>query len=92
MLLDWDTVATAPPERDLWMLVDDTTDAAAVYADATGRRVDDDALSYFRLTWDLKDLAERLNVLRSPHGRNDDTAWTYAWMENLATICAPWVS
>jgi len=92
LLLDWDTVAAGPPERDLWMLVDESPDAAAVYADATGRRVDDDALRYFRLTWDLKDLAERLNVLRSPHGRNDDTAWTYAWMENMAFINGPWAS
>ena len=92
LLLDWDTVATAPPERDLWMLVDDAPDAAAVYADATGRRVDEDAVSYFRLTWDLKDLAERLNVLRSPHGRNDDTAWTFEWMSRLASMRDQWES
>ncbi len=90
LLLDWDTVAVAPPERDLWMLVDDAPDATAVYVDATGRRVDEDAVSYFRLTWDLKDLAERLNVLRSPHGRNDDTAWAYEWIANSTSIRDQW--
>ncbi len=60
MLVDWDTVALAPPERDLWMVVESAEDAA-IYADATGRQVDDEALQFFRLTWDLKDLAEYLS-------------------------------
>ena len=92
LLLDWDTVAAAPPERDLWILVDDAPEAAAVYAGATGRRVDEDAVSYFRLIWDLKDLAERLNLLRSPHGRNDDTAWAFEWVSNCASIRAQWAA
>jgi spectinomycin phosphotransferase len=92
LLLDWDTVAVAPPERDLWMLVDETPDGATVYAGMTGHRVDADAVSYFRLMWDLKDLAERLNVLRSPHGRNDDTAWAYEWIANSASIRDQWAA
>ena len=92
LLLDWDTVSVAPPERDLWMLVDEAAGAAAVYADATGRRVDEDAVSYFRLTWDLKDLAERLNVLRSPHSRTDDTVWSYEWVANCASMRDQWAS
>ena len=77
VLVDWDTVALAPPERDLWMVMGDTADEAAIYADATGRRVDDVAVNFFRLTWDLKDIAECLNALRSPHGETEDTAKTY---------------
>lgn len=84
-LVDWDTVALAPPERDLWMLVDTIDDGPAnAYASATGRRLDHDALQFFRLTWDLKDLAEHLNVLRAPHRETEDTTRAY---EGLVSIC-----
>jgi spectinomycin phosphotransferase len=81
-LVDWDTVALAPPERDLWMVVGDTADEATIYADATGREVDEIAVSFFRLTWDLKDLAEWLNMLRSPHRETEDTSRTYERLAN----------
>ena len=72
VLVDWDTAAIAPRERDLWMLADEPDDLAA-YGELTGEEVDRDALDFFRLTWDLKDLAEYLNVLRSPHDENEYT-------------------
>jgi spectinomycin phosphotransferase len=83
LLVDWDTVALAPPERDLWMVVGDTGDEAAIYADATGRQVDEVAVEFFRLTWDLKDLAEWLNLLRSPHRETEDTVKTYEGLTML---------
>ena len=92
VLVDWDTVALAPPERDLWMLVDDSGDDVAAYEDATGHRVDGEAVDFFRLTWDLKDIAERLNVLRSPHRRTDDTAWAYEGLVSLVAIRDQWAS
>jgi aminoglycoside phosphotransferase (APT) family kinase protein len=67
VLVDWDTVALAPPERDLWMLADD----------AAGHELDDVAVNFFRLTWDLADIAAFTNVLRSPHRHNKDTAKAY---------------
>jgi spectinomycin phosphotransferase len=78
VLLDWDTVALAPPERDLWMLVDDDQRDAA--------------LDFFRLTWDLKDLAEYLNVLRSRHGENEDTVRQHGALTNCAAIRDAWSS
>jgi spectinomycin phosphotransferase len=85
-LIDWDTVALAPPERDLWMLDDEDDDgaSAAVYVDATGHQPDRSALAFFRLTWDLKDLASFIQVLRSPHGHDEDTEKAYEGV----TICA----
>lgn len=77
LLVDWDTVAVAPPERDLWMLVDDDADQATAYADATGHQPDPVALSYFRLRWDLADIAAFTNVLRSPHREDKDSVWAY---------------
>lgn len=82
-LVDWDTVALAPPERDLWMLIADAPDLADVYRDATGTELDPSALEYFRISWDLRDAAEHIDVLRSPHEENDDTTRAY---EALALI------
>jgi spectinomycin phosphotransferase len=90
LLVDWDTVALAPPERDLWMLVVGGTDAADLYDRATGTRPDDAALDFFRLTWDLKDLAEYLNVLRSPHQENDDTVRWYRALTDCAAVRESW--
>ena len=92
LLVDWDTVALAPPERDLWMLVVGGTDAADLYERATGTRLDDAALDFFRLTWDLKDLAEYLNVLRSPHRENDDTVRQFQALTRSAAIRESWTA
>lgn len=77
LLVDWDTVAVAPRERDLWMLVGDTADELTSYTKATGHQIDQGAVDFFRLAWDLNDLAEYLNVLRSPHRENEDTIAAY---------------
>jgi spectinomycin phosphotransferase len=77
LLVDWDTVGLAPRERDLWMLVGDTADELTGYTKATGHQIDQRAVDFFRLTWDLKDLAEYLNVLRSPHRESEDTIAAY---------------
>jgi spectinomycin phosphotransferase len=82
MLVDWDTVALAHPERDLWMLMTDSSDEATIYADATGHHVDEAAVTFFRLTWDLKDIVEYLKVLRAPHEDTEDTMWTYEGLAN----------
>ena len=52
VLVDWDTVALAPPERDLWMVVGDTADEATIYANATGHHLDQVAANFFRLARD----------------------------------------
>ena len=72
VLVDWDTVALAPRERDLWWLSDEA-DGLAAYASAAGHEIDPEAVDYFRLTWDLDDVAVNLDVLRSPHVENEDT-------------------
>lgn len=84
LLVDWDTVALAPPERDLWWLADETDDIAA-YAELTGHGVDGEAVDFFRLAWDLNDVAEYLSVLRSPHVENEDTLDAYEGV----TRCMP---
>lgn len=83
LLVDWDTVALAPPERDLWMPVDDDPEAASRYTQETGRQLDLAALEFFRLRWDLADLASFTAKLRAPHTDNADTRKAY---EGLAII------
>jgi spectinomycin phosphotransferase len=79
LLIDWDTVALAPPERDLWLLATDSGEAAALYRDATGHEVNSGAVSLYRQAWDLADIAVYLDQFRSPHLQTADTeeAWTY---------------
>jgi spectinomycin phosphotransferase len=76
-LIDWDTVGVAPPERDLWMLDDGSPDGLTPYTDATGLEIDGAALSLYRLTWTLSDVADFIGLLRSDHEEHADTikAW-----------------
>jgi len=90
LLVDWDTVALAPPERDLWLVLGDDHDEATIYADATGHEVDKAALDFFRLTWDLKDLATYLDVLRAPHRDNEDTARALQGVKNCVASRDRW--
>jgi spectinomycin phosphotransferase len=92
MLIDWDTVAMAPPERDLWMLVGDSASDASSYVDATGHQPDKVALDFFRLTWDLGDLAAYVDVLRSPHRENDDTQKALIGLLKCVAIRDQWAA
>lgn len=76
-LVDWDTVALAPPERDLWMLDNGAPATLAAYSHATGRAVDPDAVLLYRLAWVLADVASFVGTLRSEHRADEDTekAW-----------------
>lgn len=92
LLVDWDTVGLAPRERDLWMLVAGTATAhdTTPYTEATGHELDQDAVDFFRLTWDLKDLAEYLNVLRSHHVADADSAQALEGLENCVSSRDRW--
>jgi spectinomycin phosphotransferase len=73
LLVDWDTVGFAPPERDLWLFADDL----ALYADAGGRKIDITAIALYRLRWELDDIATFTSQFRSAHALTTDTekAW-----------------
>ncbi|MBF8192653.1 phosphotransferase [Nonomuraea sp. K274] len=71
LLVDWDTVGLAAPERDLWSVVREPADLAR-YEEATGRTPDPAAMELYRLRWALDDVAEFVAWFRAPHGRTPD--------------------
>jgi len=81
VLVDWDTVGLAPPERDLWLVVEDGSEDAGRYEAATGHRVDPTAMTMYRLRWYLDDVASTVHIFRHPHER---TADTQRWWDGLA--------
>jgi spectinomycin phosphotransferase len=87
-LVDWDTVAVAVPERDLWML--DLGDERDQYERATGRAVDDAAIELYRVRWYLDDIASAVHTLRSPHDADADTERTWNWFRNAFETDGVW--
>lgn len=88
LLLDWDTVGLAVPERDLWLVADGPDDLAR-YEESTGREPDPSALALYRLRWALNDIAEFLTLLRAPHGPTADAqqSW-HALAETVESLAA----
>jgi Phosphotransferase enzyme family len=72
VLIDWDTVLVAPPERDLWSLDPGDGTVLRRYADATGVRPRRSVLELYRLRWDLADIAVTVSRFRRPHPGNED--------------------
>ncbi|WP_188195773.1 phosphotransferase [Nonomuraea sp. SYSU D8015] len=87
LLVDWDTVGLAVPERDLMHVAKTSADLDR-YADATSRVPDPAALELYRLRWALDDVAEFVAWFRSPHGRTPDAEQSWngltATLEGLA--------
>lgn len=77
-LVDWDTALLAPPERDLWALVDEDARVASDYAERSGRTPDPMALALYRLRWDLTEIALYVRDFRAPHSATEDAelAWS----------------
>jgi Phosphotransferase enzyme family len=77
LLIDWDTVLVAPPERDLWSLDPGDGSILDAYATATGVTPQPAMLELYRVRWDLADIAASASQFRRPHTgtANDDESW-----------------
>ena len=84
MLVDWDTVAFAPPERDLWIMAGATGDELRRYTEITGLPVDAAVLGLYRLRWALDDISISVAEFRSRHRRTADTE--LAWLSLQSTV------
>ncbi|MFN0148360.1 MAG: phosphotransferase [Dehalococcoidia bacterium] len=77
VLIDWDTVLVAPPERDLWMVADAAGAIALAYAAATGLALANWMLDFYRLRWDLAEIAVYIAEFRGLH--QDDPNTRESW-------------
>jgi spectinomycin phosphotransferase len=80
-LIDWDTAALAPPERDLSLIATAPGEAIERYEQATGHEVDFAVITLYCLRWYLDDLASTVRLFRNPHVEDSDTR---RWWEGLA--------
>lgn len=79
VLVDWDTVASGPRERDLWMLIDDDMPDWDAYREVTGVIfLSETALAAYRLHWSLSEIATFTAGFTAEHERTEDAevAWT----------------
>lgn len=79
VMVDWDTVAFGPRERDLWMLADDEASDWKAYTEVTGVvNPAVEAIRAYRLHWSLSEIAIYTSWFRDQHDRTEDTeiAWS----------------
>lgn len=86
VLVDWDTTLLAPPERDLWTLAGCDESLLNRYAVATGIEIDEEALTLYRLWYDLAEISCYLILFRSAHEETADTRQSW---ENLQHFLRP---
>jgi spectinomycin phosphotransferase len=78
LLIDWDTTAIAPPERDLWHIEPRDDAEWSAYRNASGvDRADPNAMALYRLWWTLAEIAGYAVTLCASHvdDANTATAW-----------------
>lgn len=89
-LIDWESARIAPPERDLWLLIDEDNRSRADYAAASGRVIDDTALDLYRRWWDLCEVSLYTDDLRSDHVDTPESRIAYnGLVEHLRRATTP---
>ncbi len=79
LLVDWDTVAMGPRERDLWMVEPSSDEDWEAYVSGGGTSViDPRAIELYNLWWTLAEIAGCTDTLRSSHG--DDPNSQHTWI------------
>jgi spectinomycin phosphotransferase/16S rRNA (guanine(1405)-N(7))-methyltransferase len=72
MIVDWDTVMLAPPERDLWRLAQEGGSVLRAYASATGTAPNEWLVDLYGIRWDLVEIASFAEDFRNPHEDTED--------------------
>jgi len=81
LLIDWDTVGLAPPERDVSLIVTVDNEGIEHYQQATGIELSPAVITLYRLRWYLDDLASAIRMFRNAH---HDTPDTRLWRDLLS--------
>ena len=87
-LIDWDTAALAPPERDLWNLDPGDGSAFSGYAEATGYRPRPPLIELYKLRWDLDDVSLFAAELRGDHIEDANTTMSWENVQGLVRSLA----
>jgi Phosphotransferase enzyme family len=88
VLIDWDTVLVAPPERDLWSLDPGDGSVLRGYAAATGVTPRPELLELYRVGWDLADIAVTVSRFRRPHPGSEDDEKSWGGLRDLIAQAA----
>lgn len=93
LLVDWDTVALAPRERDLWQLLGEGADSTLdldAYWSTCGEEADlsvsEAALALFQLAWDLDEVAVYVGWYTRPH--EDSADMQAGWKDLVVSMTA----
>jgi hypothetical protein len=92
VMVDWESVLLAPPERDLWALAETDASVPAAYAAATGVGIDSDALALYRMWYDLAEIAAYVSLFRERHGETADTAEAWRNLRHFLRPAGRWPS
>jgi spectinomycin phosphotransferase len=90
VIVDWDFVQLAPPERDLWALAETDRSVLAAYTEATGAAIDFGALALFRMWYDLSEIAGYIELFRNAHDDTEDTAESWRNLEYFLRPAERW--
>jgi aminoglycoside phosphotransferase (APT) family kinase protein len=90
LLIDWDTVRIAPPERDLWMVLDGGATLSAAYEARTGIRPLAPLLEMYRLLWDLTEIAGYTAFFRAPHAGTADAVESWENLVQYLDVAHRW--
>jgi spectinomycin phosphotransferase len=90
VIVDWDFVQLAPPERDLWDLAETDRSVLAAYTEATGTAIDSGALALFRMWYDLSEIAGYIELFRGDHDDTEDAAESWKNLEYFLRPAQRW--
>ncbi len=72
LLVDWDTILIAAPERDLARMTGPGRSAGSAYEALTGHHVVPEGIDCYRLWWDLGEICSYVAGFREPHDDTED--------------------
>jgi hypothetical protein len=90
VIVDWDFVQLAPPERDLWELAQADRSVLAAYTQATGTAIDSGSLALFRMWYDLSEIAGYIELFRAAHDDTEDAAESWKNLEYFLRPTERW--